>query len=144
MLKIDEQALQCSAAPSVYVRTIKILEASVPQVKTNNTTDNSRKPSKTKNAIDGTIGYEPPPIKIQDNDSVNGLRVLLDLAIAAVNSGTEKGLNWIDNEDVRKTLLVKIVQSTNKELSTRLTTEEGAKFFDENDTGIFQGYNKFK
>jgi|TARA_E500000305_G_scaffold41071_1_gene31660 hypothetical protein len=143
MLKIDEQALQCSAAPSVYVRTIKILEASVPQVKTNNTTDNSRKPSKTKNAIDGTIGYEPPPIKIQDNDSVNGLRVLLDLAIAAVNSGTEKGLNWIDNEDVRKTLLVKIVQSTNKELSTRLTTEEGAKFFDENDTGIFQGYNKF-
>ena len=144
MLKVDEQSLQCSAAPSVYIRNIKISEASIRQLKTKNITDdNTRKPTKVQNAIDGTIDYKQPPMKIKENNSTSGLRVQIDLSIVAVKSAADKALNWVDNEQARNSLLVRVVQSTNKELSSKLVSAEGARFFDQNNTGVFQGYNKF-
>ncbi len=140
MLKIDEQGLQSSAAPNVYIRSIKINESSIRQSTKDNSTDNSRKPRAVANRIDGTLEFLQPRQKLQDNDSETGLQVDIDLSVVALSDLKNRGLNWIDDERARSSLLIKVVQSVNKDLSDEL---ESSDYFDTNDKNAFQGYNQY-
>jgi len=140
MLKIDEQGLESSAAPSVYVRSIKVNESSIGQSVKDNSTDNSRKPRAIPNQIDGTLNYLQPPQKMEDNSDEFGLQVEMELSVVALDDLNSKGLNWIDNERARSPLIVKIIQSSNKDLSDELGSSD---FFDTNDASVFQNYNQY-
>ncbi len=143
MLKINEQSVKSGLAPNVYIRKIKISEAPGSFTKTNNLTDNTRKPTPVLNRIDGSLSYGAP--NNQEDEELQGtpLNVHIDLSVVAIDNKNNKKLNWIDDSRARSPMIIKVVQSSNVKLTQDLLSNGGRKFFDQNNGEVFNKYNKF-
>ncbi len=129
MLKINEQSVKSGLAPNVYIRKIKISEAPGSFTKTNNLTDNTRKPTPVLNRIDGSLSYGAP--NNQEDEELQGtpLNVHIDLSVVAIDNKNNKKLNWIDDSRARSPMIIKVVQSSNVKLTQDLLSNGGRKFF---------------
>ena len=95
MLKIDEQGLQSSAAPNVYVRKIHVSEAPIALSLVDNTIDKTRS-TKASSSTPRQMGAQLPSV---DEAALlsSGLHVSLDISVVAVKSPNSKKKTWMDN-----------------------------------------------
>jgi hypothetical protein len=125
MANVSEKSLQTSTMPSVYVRKIVLEDGPSIAVKKSNAVDTSRRVRKKKTK-DGKIQYEPSPMtKAVFTEQDGSLRSRVEVVIKEVvpaGPGRNNEGSWIYNRDEASLIKLKVIQSTNAQLSKYLVS----------------------
>jgi hypothetical protein len=138
-MKVDEKGLRSSAAPSAYVGKVRLSRAAMISSKTDTSRGNSAQIVKTKR-LDGTTKYQPQVKRLDTASSSEALSAEVEVLIPAISERNNYGFTWIDNRLAREKITLRVIQSTNRNLTEELVFND---YFDRPLRKFLDKYNDF-
>tara|TARA_R100000234_G_scaffold119621_1_gene103100 strand:+ start:21861 stop:25370 length:3510 start_codon:yes stop_codon:yes gene_type:complete len=138
MALINEKGLQSAAAPNVYIRKVEISRSSAGVSKHGSSIDVTRLIGKTEQRIDKTLVYKQSNASDDTKANNDGIDIKIDLSIVTTKDPKNNKATWIDDHRAQEKIILKIVQSTNPDLTTKLLSGE---YFHTKNAAVFENYN---
>ena len=122
MIKVDEKGLRSSAAPSAYVGRVRLSRAATISSKKDTSLSGFTQITKTKR-LDGTDKYQLPQKDIIEEPS-ESMQSEVEILIPAISERGNYGFTWVNNRLAREKITLRVLQSTNKDLTVSLISSD--------------------
>jgi hypothetical protein len=137
MTKINELGVRSSTNPNSYIRKITIAPAGAINSRSQNTIDKTRPVKETRNRY-GDLKYDAGSLTNDIFTVERSLKSTVEVLINDLEDTKTNQTTWVKSENSRKDLVLKVFQSTNKELTDFLVE---TRAFDRPDFKVPDQYN---